>query len=54
MAVSFEPLLTKMKIRDKLMLKRLSHCQRKALGPHHHSFPEPELHQNVAAYAQKT
>jgi hypothetical protein len=47
--MSFEPLLMKMKIRDKLMLKRHSNSQKKAVRPHHYSFPESELHQNDAA-----
>jgi hypothetical protein len=47
--MSFEPLLMKMKIRDKHMLKRHSNSQKKAVRPHHYSFPEPELHQNDAA-----
>jgi hypothetical protein len=49
MIVSFEPLLTKMKIRDKILLKKRFHSQRTALGSHHYSFPEPEPHKNDAA-----
>jgi hypothetical protein len=47
--VSFEPLLTKMKIRDKILLKKHFHSQRTALGSYNYSFPEPKLHKNDAA-----